>query len=192
MNKAFIPFVAIGGILLLCVLYFVSVGNSLVALDESVNTAWAQVENTYQRRADLIPNFVSAVKGYAKHESSVFQAVTEARSRVGQVQVNNPGDLKNFEAAQNQLSSSLSRLLVVAERYPNLKASESFVNLQNTLEGTENRIAVERMRFNEAAQKLNTKIRQFPTSIIAGMKDLKAREYFQSAPGTETAPKVEF
>lgn len=192
MNKVLIPFAAIGGFLLLCVLYFVSVGNSLVALDESVTTAWAQVENTYQRRADLIPNFVSAVKGYAKHEASVLQAVTEARSQVGQIKVNNPSDIRNFEKAQDQLSSSLSRLLVVAEKYPDLKASESFVNLQNTLEGTENRISVERMRFNEAAQKLNTKIRQFPTSFIAGLKGLKTREYFQSAPGTETAPKVEF
>lgn len=181
-------------LILLTVGWVISVNNTLVSLDEGVKEKWSQVENVYQRRADLIPNLVNTVKGYAKHESEVFQEVTKARAQVGQVQVQatDVAQLKKFEEAQGQLSSALSRLLVVAERYPDLKANQNFRELQSQLEGTENRIAVERRRFNEAAREYNSYLRHFPQSIVASFRNFQERPYFAAQPGSETAPKVEF
>jgi LemA protein len=172
--------------------------NSLVGLDQKVQSQWGQVESAYQRRADLIPNLVETVKGAAAFEKDTYTAVTEARAKVGQVQVN-AGDLSSdalakFQAAQDGLSSALSRLLVVVEKYPELKATENFKELQAQLEGTENRINVERMRFNEAAQTFNTKRNRFPAVLIAGFFGGKFAEkpYFKAQAGAETAPKVKF
>jgi LemA protein len=172
--------------------------NSLVTLDQKVQAQWGQVENVYQRRADLIPNLVETVKGAAAFEQNTFTAVTEARAKVGQVQLNanqlTPDTLAKFQEAQDGLSSALSRLLVVVEKYPELKATENFRDLQAQLEGTENRINQERMRFNEAAQAFNTKRNRFPTVLIAGFFGSKFADkaYFKSQPGAETAPKVKF
>lgn len=192
MKSLWIGLLALLGVLGLGGIWFVSTGNSLIALEEQVNGSWAQVENVYQRRADLIPNLVNTVKGYAKHESEVLTAVTQARASVGQIQVKSPEDLKKFDQAQGEISSALSRLMVVAEKYPDLKADRNFLELQSQLEGTENRITVERQRFNQMAQDLNIKIRQFPTSIVAGMKGLQARAYFTAKSGAENAPEVKF
>jgi LemA protein len=171
--------------------------NSMVSLQQSVDSAWAQVENVYQRRSDLIPNLVATVKGYAAHESEVFEAVTASRSQVGSIKVtpemlNNPAEFQKFQQAQSGLTSALSRLLVVAENYPDLKANQNFLELQSQLEGTENRIAVERRRFNEAAQAYNTKIMQFPANLFARIFNFQKKPYFQSAPGSEKAPVVDF
>lgn len=169
--------------------------NTLVKLDEGVKSAWAQVENVYQRRADLVPNLVETVKGAAAFERDTFTAVTEARSRVGQLNlgtVPTSEQLQQFQAAQDGLSSALSRLLVVVEKYPDLKATANFQELQSQLEGTENRIAVERRRFNEVAQTFNTARRRFPTVLIAGVLGFSERPYFQAAPGSDKAPQVKF
>jgi LemA protein len=173
--------------------------NSLVKLDQAVRSQWAQVENVYQRRADLVPNLVETVKGAANFEKETFTAVTEARSKVGQIQlgqnlINNPEALAKFQEAQDGLSSALSRLMVVVEKYPELTATQNFRELQSQLEGTENRITVERMRFNEAAQKFNTRRMSFPTVLIAGLfgERFKEKAYFKAQPGAETAPKVKF
>ena len=175
--------------------------NSLVSLDQKVQSQWAQVENVYQRRADLVPNLVETVKGAAAFEKDTFTAVTEARARVGQVNLggaqgpaNNPEAFSKFQQAQDGLSSALSRLLVVVEKYPDLKATQNFRDLQSQLEGTENRITVERMRFNEAAQAFNTRRLRFPTVLIAGFFGDRFREkaYFKAQSGAETAPKVKF
>ena len=172
--------------------WFVRTGNQLVALDELVNEKKAQVENVYQRRADLIPNLVNTVKGYAKHEATVLEEVTQARSQVGQVKLDKPEDLPQFEKAQSQLSGALSRLLVVAEKYPDLKADKNFMELQSQLEGTENRITIERQRFNEASREYNIYVRTFPQAIVAGFRGFKERPYFAAQTGSQTAPKVEF
>ncbi|MCF7806917.1 MAG: LemA family protein [Candidatus Marinimicrobia bacterium] len=170
--------------------------NSLVTLEEGVDAAWSQVENVYQRRADLIPNLVATVKGYAEHEQETFIAVTEARSKVGSVNMdgitNNPEALQQFQAAQGQLSSALSRLMVVVERYPDLKANQNFLNLQAQLEGTENRISVERNRFNKSAQAYNTQIRRFPGSVYANLFGFDRKAYFEAESGAEQAPQVAF
>ena len=171
--------------------------NSLVTLDEKVNSAWSQVQNQYQRRLDLIPNLVEVVKGYAAHENEVFTQVAEARSSVGKLQITpevlkDPQAFKQFQDAQSGLSSALSRLLAVAENYPQLKANENFLQLQAQLEGTENRISVERKRFNEVTQEYNTRVRTFPTSFLAGMMGFGQRQYFQAEAGAEKAPKVKF
>jgi LemA protein len=175
--------------------------NSLVALDQAVQAQWGQVENVYQRRMDLIPNLVETVKGAAAFEKDTMIAVTEARSRVGQVSgattdkiVNDPAAFERFQKSQDALSSALSRLLVVAEKYPELKATQNFRDLQAQLEGTENRIAVERMRFNEVARAFNTKRNSFPTVLIANLFGSRFNEkpYFRAQPGAETAPKVKF
>lgn len=192
MSRGSIIGLGLGGFVILVALYFVSAGNNLVRLDESVTASWAQVENVYQRRADLIPNLVNTVKGYAKHEASVLEEVTKARASVGQIRVNNAESLKSFEQSQGALTQALSKLMVISEKYPELKADKNFLELQSQLEGTENRIATERRRFNEAAQEFNTQIRMFPTSIIAGMKNLKERAYFQAEQGAKAAPKVSF
>lgn len=171
--------------------------NSMVQLEEKVNGAWSQVENQYQRRADLIPNLVNTVKGYAEFERGVLTDVTDARSRVGSVQItaedlNDPEKLAKFQAAQDQLSSALSRLLVVSENYPNLKANENFLSLQSQLEGTENRISVERKKFNDAVQEYNSTIKSFPTLIFAKIFGFKDKAYFKSTAGSEKAPDVNF
>ncbi len=190
----------IGGILLVAVftvMWGVGVYNKLVAMDESVNGAWSQVQNQYQRRFDLIPNLVETVKGYASHEKETLENVIEARAKVGQMVIS-PDVLKNpqafamFEKAQGQLTSALSRLMVVTENYPNLKANENFLQLQAQLEGTENRIAVERRHFNEVVQVYNTTIKTIPTSMIAGFGGFTPKAYFQGQAGAESAPKVKF
>jgi LemA protein len=173
--------------------------NSLNKLDQAVKSQWAQVENQYQRRADLIPNLVETVKGAANFEKDTFTAVTEARSKVGQTKLdaaslNNPEAFAKFQQAQDGLSSALSRLMVVIEKYPDLKATQNFRDLQSQLEGTENRITVERMRFNEAAQAFNTKRMSFPTVLMAGFLGSRFAEkpFFKAQAGAETAPKVKF
>lgn len=171
--------------------------NELVRLDERVTAAWAQVENVYQRRLDLIPNLVETVKGYASHESGVLQAVTEARAKATSTTVNastitDPEQFKQFAQSQAALSGALGRLLAVAENYPDLKANTNFLELQAQLEGTENRIAVERGRFNEAAQAFNTRIRQFPSNILGGLFGFKTKQYFQADATAQAAPKVQF
>ncbi len=170
--------------------------NNFVGLEEGVDAAWSQVENVYQRRADLIPNLVATVKGVAEFEKETFTAVTEARSKVNQINLegvtSNQEMLNQFQNAQGALSSALSRLMVVVERYPDLKANQNFLDLQTQLEGTENRIAVERRRFNEVARGYNTEIRKFPGSVYAGMFGFDRKAYFQAEEGAETAPQVEF
>lgn len=193
--------VGLGILLLIGLSAFVTIKNyynSFVTLEENVNQSWAQVENVYQRRADLIPNLVEVVKGYAKHEKETLQAVVEARSKVGgQIKVgadvlNDPQAFARFQQAQDALTSALQRLMVVVERYPDLKANQNFLDLQAQLEGTENRIAVERRRFNEAVQAYNTAIRKFPGNIFAGMFSFKEKAYFKAQPGSEKVPKVKF
>jgi LemA protein len=170
--------------------------NRMVELDESVAAQWAQVENAYQRRADLIPNLVNTVKGYADFEQETLTQVIEARSKATGITVNpenlNAESLQQFQAAQDGLSSALSRLMVVVERYPELKANQNFLELQAQLEGTENRIAVERGRFNEATRGYNTYIRRFPKNIVASIFGFDKKGYFEAAEGSEQAPKVEF
>src|SRR5258708_11140515 len=175
--------------------------NGLVQLDQAVQAQWGQVENVYQRRADLVPNLVETVKGAAAFEKDTFTQVTQARSRAGQVTSQVAGappatqaDLDKFQQAQAQLGSALSRLMVVVEKYPDLKATQNFRDLQAQLEGTENRIKVERIRFNEAAQAFNTKLQSFPTNLIAGLfgGKFKGKPYFKAQEGAETAPKVKF
>src|SRR5262245_11575414 len=169
--------------------------NRLVSQEENVKQAWAQVENAYQRRADLVPNLVETVKGAAAFERGTFEAVTAARAKVGQVQVSGVPDaqeLARFEGAQQQLGSALARLLAVVEAYPQLKATDAFRDLMAQLEGTENRIAVERRRFNEAAQQFNTTLRRFPTVLVARLLGFAEKPYFQSQPGSDQAPKVQF
>jgi LemA protein len=161
--------------------------NNLVTMDESVKAAWAQVENQLQRRYDLIPNYVETVKGYAAHEKEVLVKVTEARARVGGAK-----SISEKIETNNQLSSALSRLLVVVERYPDLKANANFIRLQDELAGTENRIAVERRRFNETVRAYNTKIRSFPTNIIAGMFGFQRAAFFEVPKERQEAPKVKF
>ncbi|MBR5296795.1 MAG: LemA family protein [Parabacteroides sp.] len=170
--------------------------NTMVTQDESVKTAWSQVENQYQRRLDLIPNLVNTVKGYAAHEKETLEGVINARAEATKTTIDpsnlNEESLKKFQAAQGELSSALSRLMVVMERYPDLKANQNFSELQVQLEGTENRIAVERKRFNEVAQSYNTYIRSFPNNILAGMFGFFPKAYFTAESGAEKAPKVEF
>lgn len=193
--RKFLPLILLGVLLILgfsmCGSY-----NTAVGKDENVKKAWSQVENQYQRRADLIPNLVNTVKGYADFEQSTLQAVVEARANATKVTINvdelTPENIQRFEQAQASLSGALSRLLAVAENYPNLKANENFLSLQTQLEGTENRIAVERKSFNEAVQDYNFYIRRFPTNIFAGMFGFSPRGYFQSQAGAEKAPEVKF
>ena len=160
-NTGLVVLAAVGFLILGGAFWAVGVSNGLITADEGVKQAWSQVENVYQRRADLIPNLVSTVKGYAKHEAQVLEEVTRARASVGQVKVEKPGDLPKFDQAQQGLGAALSRLLVVSEKYPDLKADKNFLELQSQLEGTENRITVERMRFNEASMAYNVMVRKF-------------------------------
>lgn len=173
--------------LLVPLLYLKGTYNSLVRMDEGVKGAWAQVENQLQRRYDLIPNYVETVKGYANHEEEVFIKVTEARSRVA-----NAGTIQDKIGANNALSSALARLLVVVERYPELKANTNFIRLQDELAGTENRIAVERRRFNETVRAYNTKIRSFPTNVIAGIFGFEKTAFFEVPKEKQEVPQVKF
>lgn len=170
--------------------------NRLVGLQQQVDAQWAQVQNVYQRRADLIPNLVSTVSGAANFEKSTLTEITEARSSVGKIDVSqalsDPAKFAEFEKLQNQISSALSRLLVVVERYPELKANSNFLELQAQLEGTENRIAVERGRYNDVVQKYNTAIKSIPTAVYAGALGFKPKPYFTATTGAETPPRVEF
>lgn len=196
MNKKYL---IIGGVVLL-VFIFISnlVGsyNSIVTKEEGVTAGWAQVENVYQRRADLIPNLVETVKGYAGHEKETLEGVIEARAKATSTNINvgdlNAASLQKFQAAQDGLSSALSKLMVVVERYPDLKANQNFLELQAQLEGTENRISVERKKFNELARDYNTYIKTFPKNLIAGMFNFVAKDYFNAVEGAEVAPEVKF
>ena len=180
------------------ILFFWTKGvyNNLVTQDEGVKTAWSQVENQYQRRADLIPNLVNTVKGYAAHEKSTLEGVMNARAKATQTTIDptnlNEETMKQYQAAQGELSNALSRLMVVVERYPELKANENFRELQVQLEGTENRITVERKRFNEVAQGYNTYVRTFPNNILSGIFGFQTKAYFTAEAGAEKAPQVEF
>jgi LemA protein len=197
MKKGWIVLIVIVVVLLMIYSFFKNTYNALVTLEEGVNQAWAQVSNQYQRRADLIPNLVETVKGYAAHEKETFAAVTEARAKIGQLTVtpevlNDPEAFARFQQVQGEIGSVLSRLMAISENYPQLKANENFLALQSQLEGTENRISVERKRFNESVQRYNTRIRRFPTNILAGMYGFEKKLYFEAQPGAETAPAVEF
>jgi LemA protein len=179
------------------VVWGVGVNNQLVRAEQDVNEKWAQVQNVYQRRADLIPNLVETVKGFAAQERTVLEEVTRARASASSIQLtpealNDPKAMERFQAAQAQLGGALSRLLVTVERYPDLKSNQNFLQLQSQLEGTENRIAVERRRFNESVREYNTRLRLFPGSVVAGMMGFKPKAFFEAAPDAATPPKVKF
>ena len=192
--------IVIGVIVLILVIGFgllFGVYNGFVAAQQTVNEKWAQVQNVYQRRADLIPNLVETVKGFAAQEKTVLEAVTQARASASGIKatpelLNDPVAFKKFQDAQSQLGGALSRLLVTVERYPELKSNQNFLALQSQLEGTENRITVERMRFNETVRDYNTKIKLMPGALVAGLMGFKEKAFFEAAPGSETAPKVKF
>lgn len=189
-----------GAIVVVLLIFIGTTYNALVNLDQQVQAQWAQVQNVYQRRADLVPNLVATVKGAANFEKSTYLAVAEARSKVGQVAPNagnapnNPQTFQQYQQAQDQLGAALSRLLVVVERYPDLKATQNFLTLQAQLEGTENRIAVERRRFNDTARAFNTKRDTIPTVFIAGLFGSRFNEksYFEAQPNAQNAPTVDF
>ena len=193
MKKSTIIIIAVA---VLAVVWGITGYNGLVSMDEGVQTKWADVETQYQRRADLIPNLVNTVKGYAAHESETLQAVVEARAKATSVNIDpsnmSAEQIANFQKAQDGVSSALSRLLVTVEKYPDLKANENFKELQSQLEGTENRISVARRDYNEAARKYNTTLRSFPKNILAGMFGFEKKAYFEAQEGSEQAPTVQF
>ena len=193
MKKSIIIIIAVVAVI---VIWAVSMYNGLVTMDESVNSQWANVETQYQRRADLIPNLVNTVKGYASHEKETLEGVVEARSKATQMQVNANDltleKLAEYQKAQGAVTSALGKLLAITENYPDLKANQNFLELQAQLEGTENRINVARTNFNNAAQAYNTAIRRFPKSLFASMFGFDKHAYFEAAEGTETAPTVSF
>lgn len=196
MKKGLTVLLIVAVVVLGLFVWFKRAYNKMVTADEGVQAAWAQVENVYQRRADLIPNLVATVKGYAQHESQTLEDVVAARAKATQVTID-PSNLSEeaiagFNEAQGELSSALGRLLMIQESYPDLKANQNFSELQAQLEGTENRIATERMKFNETARAYNTLIRKFPDNIIASMFGFEKKGYFEAQAGAETAPKVEF
>ncbi|MGD8428563.1 MAG: LemA family protein [Balneolaceae bacterium] len=185
------------GVIVLLVIFGINSYNGLVQKQQNVNQSWAQVENQYQRRSDLIPNLVNTVKGAANFEQQTLTNVIEARSKATSIQVsasdlNNPQKLQQFQQAQQQLSGALSRLMVTVERYPELKANQNFRDLQVQLEGTENRITTERQRFNESVQNYNTAIKKFPTNLFAGLFGFNDKAYFQAEEGAQQAPEVNF
>ena len=189
-NKGLVVGLAILGIIAIIGMSFVGTYNKLQVMDEQVTANWAQVENQLKRRNDLIPNLVNTVKGYAKHESEVFTNIADARSKLAG-SINN-GDVKAIQQSNNELNSALSRLLVVVENYPTLKADKSFISLQDELTGTENRLAVARRDYNESVKEINALVRTFPTSIIASIVNVEKREYFEVPEAEKAAPKVEF
>jgi LemA protein len=196
MKKSWIILAVIAVLLLLAYSSVKSSYNNMVSMDEGVTAQWSQVENVYQRRSDLIPNLVNTVKGYADFEQETLTQVIEARAKATSVNINpdklDAQSLQNFQNAQSGLSSALSKLMVVVEKYPDLKANQGFLDLQAQLEGTENRITVERMKFNESAQAYNTFIRKFPKNIFAGMFGFEKKAYFEAEQGAEKAPEVQF
>ncbi len=199
MSKGVLITVVVLAIIAFAVIGLVGKYNSMVGMQEDVEGQWGNVQTQYQRRDDLIPNLVETAKGYAAHERETFEAVIAARAKATQVSVeltpetmSNPQLLQQFEQAQDGLSQALGRLMVVLERYPDLKANQNFLDLQTQLEGTENRIAVERRRFNEAARGYNTAIRRFPANVVAGMFGFEKRAYFEAAAGADEAPTVDF
>ena len=196
MKKSTVTLLVVVGILVVIVGWIVGAYNGLVTLDEETNDKWAKVESAYQRRGDLIPNLVNTVKGYADFEKETLTGVIEARSKATGITVdaNNltPEAIANFQAAQGQLSGALSRLLVTVERYPDLKANQNFLGLQSQLEGTENRIKIERDRFNTSIKNFNSTIRKFPKTIIASSFGFEKKGYFEADQGTENAPEVSF
>lgn len=193
MKKTWIIVIAVIAII---AIYFTSTYNSMVAQEEAVSTAWSNVENQYQRRSDLIPNLVNTVKGYAAHEKETFDAVVSARAKATQTTVSiddlTPEKMQAYQRAQGEVGSALSRLLAVTENYPELKANENFKELQVQLEGTENRISVERRNFNKTTREYNTAIRKFPRNIVAGMFGFEKHPYFEAEEGSEKAPEVKF
>ncbi|MCO5268578.1 MAG: LemA family protein [Brumimicrobium sp.] len=196
MKKALI----IGAILVILIIFVSSVFiipyNNMVNMEENVTKQWSQVENVYQRRADLIPNLVATVKGYAEHEKSTLEGVVSARAKATSINISadnlSEESIEKYQAAQGELSQALGKLLMIQENYPELKANENFRDLQAQLEGTENRITVERMKFNEEAQKYNTYIRSFPKNMIAGMFGFEKKPYFKAKEGADEAPTVQF
>lgn len=194
--KKISSWIVVLGVLAVIALWVVNVYNSLVAQEEQVETEWAQVENQYQRRADLVPNLVATVKGYATHEQETLEGVISARAKATQITIDpanaTPEQLAAYQAAQGELSQALGRLLAVAESYPDLKANENFRDLQAQLESTENRITVARQTFNDTARQYNTKVRRFPGNIIAGIFGFEKKPYFEAEEGANKAPKVEF
>lgn len=196
MKKKFLPWIIILGVLAVLAIWGISSYNSIITAEENVSTAWSQVENQYQRRADLIPNLVETVKGYTSHESTTLENVVAARAKATQIVIDptqaTPEQLAAYQQAQGELSQALGRLMAITENYPDLKANKNFEALQSQLEGTENRITVARNNFNEEARRYNTLIRRFPTNIIANMLGSEKRPYFESAEGSNQAPKVQF
>lgn len=196
MKKGTITLLVIGVLILIIVGGTLTTYNGLIAKDEAVATAWGNIQSQYQRRADLIPNLVSTVKGYAKHESETLESVMAARAKATQITVNadnlTPEKLKQYQAAQGELSQALGRLMAVSENYPNLKANENFSELQAQLEGTENRINESRQIYNSAVQTYNVSVRRFPANIVAGMFGFDKKNQFEAEAGAEKAPKVEF
>ena len=196
MKKGTITLLVIGVLILIMVGGTLTTYNGLIAKDEAVATAWGNIQSQYQRRADLIPNLVSTVKGYAKHESETLENVLAARAKATQVTINSdnltPEKLKQYQAAQDELSQALGRLMAVSENYPNLKANENFSELQAQLEGTENRINESRQIYNSAVQTYNVSVRRFPANIVAGMFGFDKKNQFEAEAGAEKAPKVEF
>lgn len=196
MKKGTIALIAVLGFIVILFLWGMGQYNGMVTAEETVTKQWANVESQYQRRSDLIPNLVSTVKGYAKHEQGTLTAVVEARAKATQTVVDpsklTPESIKKYQAAQTEVGSALNRLLVTVEKYPDLKANQNFLELQAQLEGTENRISVERQRFNDSAQKFNVMIRRFPKNIIAGMFGFEKKAYFEAEAGAEKAPEVKF
>jgi len=196
MKKGIVILIVVIVFIFITIFYFVKIYNNMIAQDEAVNSQWANVENVYQRRNDLIPNLVNTVKGYADFEKSTLTQVIEARSKATSITIDpknlNEESIRQFQKAQNDVSSALSRLLLVMERYPDLKANQNFLELQAQLEGTENRIAVERRNFNETAKAYNVYIRRFPKNVVAGLFGFVSKAYFKSDEGAEKAPKVQF
>ncbi|MBO8466162.1 MAG: LemA family protein [Bacteroidetes bacterium] len=197
MKKGTLITVTVIAVIVLALFFWVKNSyNGLVKADEQVKSAWSQVENVYQRRADLIPNLVATVKGYADHESETLESVVEARSKATRISIDpenlDPDRIAEFQEAQGELSQALGRLIMLQENYPDLKANQNFRDLQAQLEGTENRISTERMKFNETARSYNTMVRSFPKNIIASMFGFDTKGYFEASEGAETAPKVEF
>ena len=196
LSKGWIILIVILGIIMLLVFWIMGINNNLVSKEEAVNKSWADVENVYQRRLDLIPNLVNTVKGVANFEQQTLTAVIEARAKATSVQINpknlDEGSIQKFQDAQNGVSAALGRLMVVVEKYPELKATQNFSELQAQLEGTENRITVERKRFNETAQDYNTYLRRFQNVMFAGMFGFQQKAYFKSTEGAEKAPEVKF
>ena len=196
MKKSWIIIAVIVVLVFITYRFFVGSYNNMVKYDETVVTAWSDVENVYQRRADLIPNLVNTVKGYASHEKETLTAVIEARSKATSINIDannlNAASMQQFQQAQSGLSSALSKLMVVVEKYPDLKANQNFLELQAQLEGTENRIAVERKKFNETVRKYNTYIRSFPRNILAGMYGFERKSQFKADEGASKVPEVKF